>query len=254
MVFSNRELVWRQSQFHDVFFSIYCELLKQLVSVITSAMYPKEFRYCNSKKIEYKGAIWQLVQKFENLDASKECIDEAAISKLIKERPIKENSVWTVVQNFQGQIEGTGEKETAILRSRKLNSVIKTNEKFRYLNAFQFTPSNKIEPLHIVNNDGIFGESRKSSPSSCVPQKDESNTGTNDKWRCQNTLQSKSNDTIVPSFVQEFERLIKASRKPMTGFRIPKKFESLTREANDKWNGVLQCQNTPMTKKFESKW
>ena len=206
-------------------------------------MYPKEFRYYNSKKIEYKGAIWQLVQKFENLDASKECIDEAAISKLIKERPIKENSVWTVVQNFQGQIEGNGEKETALLRPRKPNRVIKTNEKFRYLNAFQFTPSNKIEPLHIVNNDGIFGESRKSSPSSCVPQKDESNTGTNDKWRCQNTLQSKSNDTIVPSFVQEFERLIKASRKPMTGFRIPKKFES-SREAKDKW----RCKNTSQSK------
>ena len=39
----------------------------------------------------------------------------------------------------------------------------------------------------------------------------------------QNTLQSKSNDSIVPSLVQEFERLIKASRKPMTGkvYRIP---------------------------------
>ena len=206
-------------------------------------MYPKEFRHCNLKKIEYKGAIWKLIQKFENLCASKECLDEAATSKLIKEGTTKENTVWTIVQNFQGKIEGTEEKETVILRPRKLNSVMKTNENVRDLNAFQFTPSSKIEPLHILLNDGIFRESRKPSPSFCVPQKHESNRGTNDKWRSQNTLQSKSNDTIVPSLIEEFERLIKASRKPMTGFHIPKKFEN-ARENNDRWT----CQNTLQSK------
>ena len=60
-------------------------------------MCPKEFRYCNLKKIEYTGAIWKLLQKFENQCARKECIDEGATSKLIKEAPIKENTVWTIV-------------------------------------------------------------------------------------------------------------------------------------------------------------
>ena len=73
----------------------------------------------------------------------------------------------------------------------------------------------------------------------CIPKKSENTREANDKWKCQKTFQSKSNESIVPSLVQEFERLIKASRKPITGFCIPKKFES-TREANDKW----RYQNT----------
>jgi len=126
---------------------------------------------------------------------------------------------------------------------KKFESIREANDKWRCKNTLPSKLNGTIVPPLVREFERQIKASRKPMTGRQIPEKFESIREANDKWRCQNTLQSRSNDTIVLPLVREFERQIKASRKPMTGFRIPKKFESI-REDNDIW----RCKNTLQSK------